>query len=240
MVQEQSCTEQLDQLKKEFDEFAYIVSHDFKAPIRAISNLSSWIEEDLGENASEDILENMRLLRNRATRLEHMIEALLRYSRVSRFDLVPTQTDANNLVSKIAAGLPPHVQVNVPTPLPSFYTYSNKLQDVLHHLMVNAATFSNSEQPVITVICTDMNPDYYEFAVSDNGVGVPADVLDKIFNLFYTVSSKDLYDTVGAGLAISKKIVQFVQGSIHAEQNAGHGLKVKFTWPKTINATTTP
>lgn len=236
-MREQNCPEQLEQLKKEFDEFAYIVSHDFKAPIRAISNLSSWIEEDLGDNTNEDVIENIRLLRNRASRLEHMIEALLRYSRVGRHDIEQEQTDTNELIRSLAKEFDGKVNVQATGKLPEFYTYNKKLHDVFRNLVANTATFSKKEHSSVLITCNSNDPEFYEFSVADNGQGVPAGALDKIFDLYYTVSAKDTHDTVGAGLAISKKIIQFVQGSIRAEHNNENGLTVRFTWPKHVSAT---
>ena len=226
-------------MQKDFEEFAYIVSHDFKAPIRAISNLSHWIEEDLGDNLGSDVQENVNLLRNRAQRLERMIDALLQYSRVARYSLETMLTDTNQVVQSAAAKFEGKVNLQLPQPLPAFVTYRDKLYEVFLSLISNSATFSEKTLTTVTVSCHSTDSEYYEFVVADNGAGVPESALDKIFNLFYTVSAKDNQDTVGAGLAISKKIIQFVQGNIRAENNDENGLTIRFTWPKTIKATTT-
>lgn len=238
MSQHNSCQQQLEQLQKEFDEFAYLVSHDLKAPVRAISNLSHWIEEDLADNLCGDVKENMKLLRSRANRLEHMIESLLLYSRISRYDLDVEPTNTEELVRNAAAKFDSRVVLHLPQPLPELITYKQKLSEVFFHLIANSATFSNKPHTNITVTCHHADNKYYEFVVKDDGNGVPENALDKIFNLFYTVSAKDTQETVGAGLAISKKIIQFVQGFIRAENNNENGLTIRFTWPKEIAATT--
>jgi signal transduction histidine kinase len=229
------CQEQLESLQKEMDEFSYIVAHDLKAPIRAITNLSTWIEEDLGTEISEDVHQNMSLLRNRAERLERMIEALLQYSRVNRYYLEIDEIDVEDTVKKIADRHSNKIELVIPAPLPIFKTYRTKLEQVLEKLFLNIVTFNAITPVVATITCTEINSNYYEFKISDNGIGVPTDVLDKIFTLFYTVSPKDTLNTLGAGLAITKKIVNFAGGTIHAEQKTNeNGLIISFTWPKSI------
>lgn len=226
-----SCPEQLAQLQKEFDEFAYIVSHDLKAPVRAISNLSSWIEEDLGSDLAPDVKQNIDLLRNRTTRMERMIEALLQYSRVTRMELEVVVTDLTRLLQELQDELPAHVQLELPTSLPVLLTYKAKLRQVLRSLLQNAATFTDKDYPTI-VVRVQEQAQQLVFEVEDDGCGIPEEALGSVFNLFYTVSPKDSVDTIGAGLAISKKIVQFAGGTIKAETNAHKGTTVRFTWPK--------
>ncbi|WP_439883128.1 sensor histidine kinase [Pontibacter sp. MBLB2868] len=230
------CQEKLQQSQQDMEEFACIVSHDLKAPIRAITNLSSWIEEDLGEEISEDVKQNMGLLRNRSNRLEKMIEALLLYSRVSRHDLGTGTVDLEDMLGKLAQQYPTQLVLELEAPLPVFQTYAIKLGQVFENIISNSVKFSTVTPAVVKVSCNPVNEDFYEFKVSDNGPGIPQEVLGKIFNLFYTVSSKDTFDSVGAGLAITKKIVNFAGGSIYAASNNNEsGLTVCFTWPKLVN-----
>ncbi|MCC9137765.1 ATP-binding protein [Pontibacter silvestris] len=232
MQQADTTKEQLEQLKQEFEEFAYIVSHDLKAPVRAIANLSHWIEEDLGDNISEDVRQNMDLMRNRANRIERMIEALLKYSRVNRQDLDIALTNVNELLKAVqeALGSEKSLVLHVSQSLPTFDTYKTKLYQVFTNLLQNTVSFSPKPVVNVTVEFSKKGTDY-EFVVSDDGIGIPEEALDKVFKLFYTVSPKDSVDTVGAGLAITKKIVQFVNGKVEAEQNSPHGTTIRFTWP---------
>ncbi len=229
------CHKQLEQLKQDFEEFAYIVSHDLKAPVRAITNLTSWIEEDLGDNVAEDVKQNMDLLRNRASRMERMIEAMLQYSRVGRYDFETGTIDVNVLLQQLSEQLtaPKPLQLHIPEPLPVLQTYTAKLQAVFEQLLLNAITFNQQAEASVTVTAVQTGS-YYTFTVADNGPGVPEQALEKIFTLFYTVAPKDSVDTVGAGLAITKKIIQFVGGTIEAELNKEGGLSIRFTWPEKV------
>jgi light-regulated signal transduction histidine kinase (bacteriophytochrome) len=227
-----SYKQQLEQLREDYEEFIYIVSHDFKAPIRSISNLSQWIEEDLGDNLTADVSHNFQLLRNRAKRLERMLDSLLIYSRVSSNDNSLAETNVEELITEVAATLKCGINLIIPQPLPVFTTYRYKLKQVLYNLISNSVTFNTNKVASVTITCTEADDNFYEFRIADNGEGVHESAFDKIFTLFYTISSKDTLDTVGAGLAISKKIIQFVQGNISAEHNHKNGLTIRFTWPK--------
>ncbi len=233
-----NSNDKTEALRSEFEEFSYIVSHDLKAPIRAISNLSAWIEEDLGEEIPGEVKHNMHLLRSRANRLERMVDSLTQHYRVStqELDVLPTQVAelAREVVNDLSD--PESVVLQLPQPLPQFVTYRQKLRSVLQHIIGNAAQHSGKRITEV-VLQAKEHAICYEFSVQDNGAGVPAEALDKIFKMFYTVAPKDTVDTDGAGLALTKKIVQFVGGHITANSNELNGLTVIFTWPKYIPST---
>jgi len=237
-MQHDNCPykQEAEQLRKDFEEFAYIVSHDLKAPVRAISNLSSWIEEDLGEDIPAEVQQNLQLLRGRTSRMERMMEALLLYSRITRQDLQVKPTAVDDLVREVAEKLTEarRLELRLPVPLPLLHTYQHKLRQVFENLLQNTVLFSSQPQVPVTVTATEQT-DCFVFTVEDQGPGVPAEALEKIFTLFYTVAPKDKLQTVGAGLAITQKIVRFAGGSIWAENSAAGGLKVQFSWPKSEN-----
>src|SRR5688572_9908035 len=124
---ESSCQEQLDSLRQEYEEFAYIVSHDLKAPLRAICNLSAWISEDLGNTVDPDIAYNLNLLQNRAERMERMINAVLAFSRVNRQELEIQEVEVAALVKEVAAPFQKNQRLALTTgPLPTLTTYAKK------------------------------------------------------------------------------------------------------------------
>ena len=94
----QKCQEELSALKKEYEDFVYIVSHDIKTPMRAISNIATWIEDDLGPDINIDILNNFSLLKNRVARLENMLNALLELSRINRTEMEEYEVNIPKLV----------------------------------------------------------------------------------------------------------------------------------------------
>ncbi|QHL86131.1 hypothetical protein GU926_01180 [Nibribacter ruber] len=231
---DQTCQEQLNHLREEYEEFAYIVSHDLKAPLRAICNLSAWISEDLGQDIDPEVGHNIQLLQNRAERMERMINAILAFSRVNRLDLELQEVNVRDLVEEAAApfiksrGLVVHLDQ-----LPTLFTYAKKLETVITKLLENAVHFNQSPTPEVTVSAQEVG-DVYKFTVKDNGIGMAQDSLEKIFKLFYTVQPKDEQESLGAGLTIVKKIIQFVGGSIDVDSATGQGTTFQFTWPKNI------
>lgn len=232
---QESCPEQLEELRKEFSEFVYIVSHDLKAPIRAINNLSDWIEEDLKGMVSEDVLHNLSLLRNRATRLEQMIEALLKYSRINSTNIDLAEANVQELIKTASENVKgkERLTVEVENALPELVTSKDKLLFIFEQLLQNSLTFSDKAETIVYISCTN-SLEFYEFVVADNGSGVPEEALEKIFKLFYTIAPKDSVNTTGAGLTIARKVVNLLGCDMWASGNNYGGLSVHFTWPKNI------
>ncbi|WP_205503266.1 sensor histidine kinase [Rufibacter psychrotolerans] len=234
--QDHSCQQQLEALRKEYEEFVYIVSHDLKAPLRAISNLSGWIKEDAGSQLDEETQHNLELLQNRAERMERMLNGLLLFSRATRQDLDVREVNVHDLVQDLALpyqqerGLRLHLHN-----LPVFTTYAKKLETVLHHLLQNAVKFNEQEQPEVWLEAREQEESYL-FTVRDNGVGIPPDAQEKVFKIFFSVQSRDQQENVGVGLSIIRKIIQFVGGTLHLHSEVGQGATFSFTWPKTVSA----
>ncbi|UQD56512.1 ATP-binding protein [Flavobacterium sp. K5-23] len=231
------CQAKLESLKKEFEDFIYIISHDMKTPMRAISNISNWIEEDLGATINPSIKENFNLLKNRVQRLENMMNAMLELSRVERYDMdfievnIPKLIDEIIFITKDKLNTEFHISLHLKNE--NFITYIKKLEKVLLSVIDNSVRFNNNikKNVYIEVVETDIN---YEFEIKDDGLGVEEAVKDKIFDIFYTVHSKDVLDTTGSGLAISDKILKFVGGNIEYKKNPSGGSIFKMIWPKNI------
>lgn len=232
---EKKCQKELEALKKEYEEFVYIVSHDVKTPLRAISNITTWIEDDLGSNANKDILDNFSLLKNRVERLENMVNALVELSRVNTSEMELYEVNIPKLVNDCIKMLDNKSNVEF------HFTYNlknengivlgKKLQKVLFNLLDNAVRFNDKEKKNIFVDVSE-NEIEYEIKVSDDGPGIPEEVKDKIFSIFYTVNSKDIVASTGAGLAISSKIIKMAGGTIQCTPGINNGSVFKFNWPK--------
>ena len=232
---EKKYQEELVALKKEFEEFVYIVSHDMKTPMRAISNLTTWIEEDLGSKADKDILDNFKLLKNRVGRLEKMMNALLELSRVNKIEMELYEVNIPKLVNDCIEMLADisnvefHFAYNLKNE--KTVTLGKKLQKVLFNLLDNAVRFHDKDKKNVFVEIIENEADY-EIKVSDDGPGIPEEVSDKIFSIFYTVNSKDIIDSTGAGLAITSKIIKLAGGSFQYTPAVNNGSVFKFNWPK--------
>ena len=227
-------TAQLEQRNRELDEFAYVVSHDLKAPLRAIANLSEWIEEDLADKLDEDTQHQMNLLRIRVHRLENLINALLDYSRVGRLEFDLQEVSVGEMLSEIIDSLNvgEHFQIEILEQMPTLITQAVPLQQIFSNLISNAIAHSDSVDGKITISGVEKD-DYYEFFVADNGKGIDPKYQERIFTIFQTLESRDRKESTGIGLAIVKKAVENQGGRVQVESELGKGSSFSFTWCKT-------
>ena len=217
----------------ELDQFAYVVSHDLKAPLRAIANLSSWIEEDLSDSMTEDTVHQMNLLRGRVHRMEGLIEGLLQYSRVGRIQVASETVKVEKLLAEIIDSLAPPsgFEVKVEPGMPTFVTERLSLQQVFANLISNAIKHNRSESGHVKISVKELE-DFYEFSVADDGPGIAPQYHDKVFVIFQTLEARDKVENTGIGLSLVKKIVEGQGGSISLESAEGEGATFGFTWPK--------
>lgn len=222
----------LSKINKELDQFAYVVSHDLKAPLRAIANLSEWIEEDLGTELEEDVKNNMNLLRGRVQRMQNLIDGILNYSRVGRIKSTYEKTNVNSLVKEVIniVSVPDAFTVDIPKQLPTIYTNNIWLEQIFSNLISNAIKYHDQPSGKIIIDFEDKNK-LYQFSVADDGPGIPKEYHEKVFIIFQTLQARDKKENTGVGLAIVKKIVEEQGGTIWIESE-GRGSKFIFTLPK--------
>lgn len=226
-------TANLKDRNSELDNFAYIVSHDLKAPLRAIANLSSWIEEDLEDVLTADTRHQMHLLRSRVHRMEALINGLLQYSRVGRMHSAIEQVDIEELLKDVIDSLapPPDFSIKVMPGMPTLMTERLPLEQVFANLISNGIKHNQQPNGQIIISVQDL-PAAYEFAVTDNGIGIKPEFHEKIFVIFQTLGSGEKVENTGIGLAIVKKIIEEKGGTITVESQLGKGATFRFTWLK--------
>jgi PAS domain S-box-containing protein len=226
-------TTNLEKRNTELDNFAYIVSHDLKAPLRAIANLSQWIEEDLEDQLTEDTRHQMDLLRRRVHRMEALINGLLDYSRVGRLGNEGELVDVEVLLTEVIDSLapPPEFTVNVMPGMPTLWTERLPLEQVFSNLISNGIKHNHRPNGQL-VISVEEQTNFYEFIVADNGSGIAPEFHEKVFVMFQTLTSPDKTENSGVGLAIVKKIIEDKGGTISLESEPGQGARFRFTWPK--------
>ncbi len=224
----------LEASNRELDQFAYVASHDLKAPLRGISNLSQWIEDDLADRFTDEAREQMRLLRGRVHRMEGLIDGILQYSRAGRVQERPERVDVGILVRDVVDLLAPPegVAIEVQPGMPVLFTERLPMQQVLMNLVGNAVKYGPEGDTRVTVSARD-GGEAWEFAVADNGPGVPPEYHDRIFGLFQTLESRDKVEGTGIGLSIVKKMVESRGGRVWVESPPGGGATFRFTWPAT-------
>jgi PAS domain S-box-containing protein len=218
---------------RELDQFAYITAHDLKAPLRAISSLSTWIEEDLDAQIQPETRSQMHLLRSRIDRLQALLDSLLEYSRAGRLQTPISRVDVNGLIARAIDILAPPATftVNIIPPLPIFATRQQPLQQVFVHLIDNAIRHHPTKVGMVAISAADLG-DRYEFTIADDGEGIDPQYHNRIYTIFQTLKARDLEENIGAGLAIVKKIIEAQGGMIQLESTLGQGASFKFTWLK--------
>lgn len=223
----------LEKKNQELDQFAYIVSHDLKAPLRAIANLSQWIEEDLQEKLTSDTQHQMNLLRGRVHRMEALIEGILEYSRVGRVKNAKEVVDVGDLLQNIidSLALPPQFTIEVKTGMPILTTERLPLEQVFTNLIGNAIGHHDRTDGKIW-ISAQKSGEFYEFAVRDDGPGIAPQYHEKIFVIFQTLVARDRMENTGIGLSLVKKIVEDKGGLVWVESDVGKGATFYFTWPQ--------
>lgn len=227
-------THALVQSNQDLDQFAYAASHDLKAPLRNITQLASWLEEDLAGQASPEVQRNLQLLHNRAQRMDALINGILNYSRAGRHS-APAMVDSGALVREALEllNLGPQEQVEVTPDMPTLEAEAVPLQQVFLNLIGNALKHTRRVRPdvVVRVGWRDAG-EHYEFTISDNGPGIAPEFHTRIWGLFQKLESRDAVEGSGIGLALVKKTVERRGGQVWVESAKGEGACFHFTWPK--------
>lgn len=221
---------ELQNRNMELDKFAYVVSHDLKAPLRGIHNAIKWIEEDVGNELSPQMKKYLGIIPQRTRRMEDLINGLLEYARI-REKTKPEKIDVKKLVSDIIEEIvPEHFTVEMHD-LPTLYTERLKLEQVFTNLVSNAVKYTQNENARLVISCKSLSQ-FYEFSVKDNGIGIDPEYHEKIFEIFQTLRERNEKESTGIGLAIIKKIIDDQHCTIKVNSAVGKGTEFIFTWPR--------
>jgi signal transduction histidine kinase len=222
---------------RELDQFAYVASHDLRAPLRGIANLAQWIEEDLQTSLNEETRDMLALMRSRMHRLEALIDGVLECSRAGKVRGRPETVDVGTLVGDVIELLapPPGAVVTVEPQMPTMVTERLPLQQVFLNLIGNALKHAARPGVRIVVGVRDAGADY-EFFVSDTGPGIAPEYHERIWCIFQTLESHDKVEGSGIGLALVKKLVDTRGGRVWVESAPERGATFRFRWPKFMTA----
>jgi signal transduction histidine kinase len=213
-----------------------VTSHDLKAPLRAIANLSEWIEEDLEDKLDEDTRHQMNLLRGRVHRMENLINGLLQYSRVGRVKQKPERVNVNQLLAEVIDSLAPPAEftINIIGEMPTLITERLPLQQVFSNLISNGIKHHDRVDGKLEIAVKDLG-EFYQFTVTDDGPGIAPEYQEKVFTIFQTLKARDQAENTGIGLSIIKKTVETQGGTIQLDSQVGQGASFRFTWKKNPN-----
>jgi len=226
-------TEDLNKSNKELEDFAYIVSHDLKAPLRGINELSEWISEDYSGVLDKEGKEDLEMLKERASKMNDMIQGILEYSRIGRMEGKPGEIDLNELVRDTIDLLSPpeNIKIEIENKLPEYTADRTRLTQLFQNLLSNAIKHLDKPKGIIKVGCLSKEKEW-EFSISDNGPGIEKQYFEKIFKMFQTLKADPTGKSTGIGLTIVKKIIDLYEGRIWLKSELGKGTTFYFTLPK--------
>lgn len=231
--QKQEMIAALERSNTELDSFAYIASHDLKAPLRVIDNASRWLEEDLEQYLDDDTRESMALLRSRILRMERLLDDLLEHSRIGRVEVNEELVSGSELMENIIGLVAVSHQFKIEV-APEFSTIRiprMPIQNVLLNLVSNSIKHHDRKSGFIEVSVQD-HGDEYEISVADDGPGIPPEFHEKVFGMFQTLKPRDQVEGSGMGLAMVKKSIEVAGGEITLTSKGDRGCCFSFTWPK--------
>jgi PAS domain S-box-containing protein len=224
---------ELKEINEQLNQFAYVVSHDLKAPLRAIASLADWLVTDYGDKVGEEGREQFKMLLGRTKRMNSLVDGILRYSRITRQHEDQASVDVNHLLIEICELLspPPGFVVRMAPGLPTVLCERTRLTQVFENLISNAIKYMGKPEGEIHIGCEDAGT-HWRFHVRDTGTGIEERYYEKIFQIFQTLAARDDRESTGIGLAIVKKNVELSGGRVWVESTVGEGSTFYFLIPK--------
>ena len=218
---------QIETINKELQEFLYVISHDLKSPIRGIHSLADFIEVDLSVNKTKNIQAYLDLLKGRALRMEYLINGLLIYSNAVNGKLEKEKIDLNQLLNEIYQNIqtPEGFEFKINRTLPLITERRQLIDQLFNQLIINGIKFNDKPKGVISIDYQDTGT-HHEITLHDNGPGIPKKFHDKIFRIYSTLNSRESKESSGIGLAIVRKILNEIQGTIKIESQTNEGTKL--------------
>lgn len=231
--QKELILNELEKRNEELNEYAHIVSHDLKSPLRNIDALVSWIKEDNKNKLDVITLQNLDLIEKTLENMENLISNILSYSSSGTSqdndELIALDEIVHNIIKFIL--IPENISVSVLKKLPMIYGDTTKFQQLFQNLISNAIKFSDKEKGIVEINYIE-NETHYQFSIKDNGIGIEKQYHDKIFKIFQSLTKRQ--DSTGIGLSIAKKIVELYQGKIWLDSEKGIGTTFYFTIAKKL------
>lgn len=219
---------------RQLDEFAYIASHDLKAPLRGIANLVRYLEEDIEADLTDETRRLMELLQTRVRWMQELIDGILRFSRAGRETVAPEDIETRPLIEQILAMLPegPAVDVAIEPGAERLSTPVAPLRQVLLNLISNACRYAPDGHGEVHITAAPEGDEQVRFSVRDNGPGIAPEFQDRIWAIFQTLEARDAGGGSGIGLAVVRKLVEQNGGRAWVDSRPGEGATFHFTWPR--------
>ncbi len=221
----------LESSNKGLQEYAHIVSHDLKSPLRSISALTTWMYEDYKDKLDDNGVYNLKMMQEKVESMDKLIDGILKYSTIKSDNLDNSIVDVNEVVKEITdiIYIPDHVRVVIVRKLPTIYADRTKIHQLIQNFLSNAVVHIEQKRGLVEVDCIE-RPKFWEFSIKDNGVGIPKEYHEKIFKIFQSIGNKER--STGIGLSIVKKIIDLYEGKVWLKSEIGKGTTFFFTLKK--------
>lgn len=215
----------LKYLNKELEDFAYVVSHDLKAPLRAIHNYADFLQTDLKGNLEEEQEMYLDRLGKAVRQSEDLIEDILMLSRIGKHQIEIKNIDMETFVQDLipSLDLPSDVEIVIKDGWPTMDVETTLLKQILQNLILNGIKFNKSSKKTIEIGWHQIDNEFYEFYVKDNGIGIDERFFEKIFRPFQRLHTTKEYEGTGIGLAAVIRAVNMLKWSVRVESEPGKG-----------------
>ncbi len=227
--------DELSRRNQELDNFAYVASHDLKSPLRGVGQLATWIEEDLETQINEETREHLHLMRARITRMEKLLDDLLLYFRADRLGGAIESVNFAELVRDVfdLCCTDRSFDLELQGSFPESPTHKVALELVFRNLINNAIKHHDKRSGHI-IIRSLPTAQHYIFEVADDGCGIAPEHRERVFGMFQTLRPRDEVEGSGMGLAVIKKTIETLGGSISLGDNQPRGAVFRFSWPREV------
>ena len=233
--QKQSLLTELAHQNQELSDYAHMVSHDLKSPLRSIDTLASWLKQDYSESVDDNGKKTLDLIRSNVEKMDTLITGILEYSTIGKNQIDVYDVDVDKLIDDIIKTIqvPENISISKAN-LPTVRGDKYRLQQLFQNLIGNAIKYNDKAQGTIEVGVEDLG-EYWQFKIKDNGKGIEEPYFNKIFKTFIKLENNP--ESSGIGLSIVKKIVELYGGKIWLESQVDIGTTFYFTLKKSQNGT---
>jgi PAS domain S-box-containing protein len=214
--QKQDLLLKLEKQNLQLNEYAQIVSHDLKSPLRSIHSIITWIKEDNIKEFSNETIQYLNLIEGKVEKMDHLIQGILTYSKVDSLDFENKNLDLNFVINNIInlIEIPTNITIKILKKLPKIYADEFRIQQLFQNIIVNSITYIDKPIGIIEIDFIE-NQDNYIFSIKDNGPGISIENQKKIFNVFQSFTKNE--KSTGIGLSIVKRIIDNYKGEIWIE-----------------------
>lgn len=221
----------LEKQNQSLNEYAHVVSHDLKSPLRSIHSLITWIKEENEANFNPTTEEYFTLIQKKVEKMNHLIQGILTYSKIDKVHIVNEEVDLNDLVQNILnmVFVPEHIEIKIANKLPTIKADGFRMQQLFQNLINNAINFNDKPNGLVEIACIEKEG-HFVFSIKDNGVGISKKNHEKIFFIFESIAQDD--KSSGIGLSIVKRILDNSNEKIWLDSQENKGTTFFFTLRK--------